>query len=86
MIPAQYLKSFALKRKRAYETMGYLHDGRSKAIGRILKVCQFFNTSKKYGWIKQIEGDILEIIPDNESRFTKERERVLEILEKSKKI
>ncbi|WP_114752337.1 hypothetical protein [Pleomorphovibrio marinus] len=80
MKPAQILISFARQREKAYQAYGLCEDRKAKSIAKIKRVSGFFLQSDKKGWIKQIESEIREILPTDDSQFQKSKERVLQLL------
>ena len=81
MIPARLLISYAKNRKSAYKAYGLLDATKEKAVAKILEVCPFFMKSHKSGWVKQIRDEIIELLPDEESKDSHWREKILTILQ-----
>jgi len=87
--PLSTIKSFAMHRQKALESKSRLDVSRAKAIARIKQLADYWNklpTDKQRNIVKQLKGEILLILPSANSRFTKEREKILQLLAESRAI
>lgn len=86
---AQKLISYAKQRETAYRAAGCFSGQRAAAISRIRKVAEFFSSktsAQQVLAVRQLEQEILQIIPAEGSRFGKLRSQVLELIDTSKSI
>jgi hypothetical protein len=86
---AATLLKFAKSRQAAYLKYGQLSDSRARAISRIKQVADFFsqkNDQVQLTAVRQIEAEILALLPAEESRFKSIREKMITLLQDSKKI
>lgn len=80
------LLRFANARERAYKSVGALGLAQLKAIGRIKTVVGYFSSApaeKQINAIRQIESELTEILPGPNSRFKKQRETILSLIQQS---
>ncbi len=77
------IRRFAKSRENAYRLSGFLTESRAKAITTIRKKAEFFSSkgdTVQLKVVKQLEPQILAILPDEQSRFAKLRAEILHIL------
>ena len=78
------LLRFANARERAYQSVGALGLARSKSITRIRNVAGYYSTvpaSKQLNAITQLKSELLSLLPPPMSRFKKQREEILHLIE-----
>jgi hypothetical protein len=80
MKPAQILLSIAKQREQAYKAYGVLDGQKLRAISNIKRVSQFFIKSDSLNWARQIKSDLIAILPNEDSKQQKAREKIIEIL------
>jgi hypothetical protein len=86
---AATLLKFAKSRQAAYLKHGQLSDSRARAISLIKQVADFFsqkNDQVQLIAVRQIEAEILSILPAEESRFKSIRKKILTLLQDAKNI
>jgi hypothetical protein len=84
---AATLKKFATSREKAYRLTGFLTAGRAKAISKIKNVADFFSQKSERVQLRavmQLEPEILEVLPHQESRYSKMRTDMLDLLKTAK--
>jgi hypothetical protein len=83
---ADTLLRFARARERAYQSVGSLRGAVLQAIRHIKAVAEYFSTvpdSKQLRAIPQIESDLMLILPGENSRFRKQRDEILTLIQLS---
>lgn len=81
------LLKFAKSRQAAYLKYGRLSEPRARAISRIKQVADFFsekNDQVQLSAVRQVEAELLELLPPMESRYTSIREKILDLIAQSK--
>ncbi|PRY90624.1 hypothetical protein [Mongoliibacter ruber] len=81
------LKKFAKAREKAYGMTGYLNGARAKAISKILLKADFFSQKSEtvqLNAVLQLESEIILLLPHEESRFSKLRADMLELINTAK--
>lgn len=80
------LKKFAKSREAAYLQYGRLTAARARAISKIIRVADFFSGKSEQAQlaaVNQVASEIREILPSEQSRYSKIRSKILEILSQS---
>lgn len=83
----QRLKKFAICRENAYRIENSMQTGKMKAISRIRQVADHFSDRDEAAQlraVKQLENDILMIIPDHRSRYQKLRAEMMDLIQKTR--
>lgn len=83
---SQTLIRFAKARERAYRSAGKVNLAKMAAISKIKTVADYVsNTSeaRQLRAIRQVESEILLILPHEQSRFSKLREKILNLIQQS---
>lgn len=81
--PLQILKSYANQREKAYQSKGCLDAYKLKAIARIKQLADYWKqlpTEKQRNIVKQCKAEVLALLPAPDSRFQKQREKILQLL------
>lgn len=81
------LKKFAKNREKAYSITNTLNAARARAITRIKNVAEHFSQKSErvqLSAVMQLEKEIQILLPDEESRFSKMRADMLNIITSSK--
>lgn len=74
------LISFAKQRERAYKITGNFTGSRAKAVTRIKQVADYWKGKNEECAIRQASQEIREILPAPDSRFAKQRNQILTLL------
>lgn len=83
--PLNELKSFARQREKAYRMHNCLNQRRAKAISKIKTLSDYWNNlpaEKQLNIARQLKEEVLALLPSSESRFSKQREQLLELINK----
>ena len=83
------LRKFAKSREAAYLQHGRLTTERAKAISQIYKVADFFSSKSEQVQLRavtQVESDLRMILPHGESRYTKLRDTILDLIDQANPI
>lgn len=83
------LKRFVNARLRALQAVKRCDQGRLTAASKIKNVAEYFSNKSEtvqLRAIRQIESEIFLLLPPEGSRFQNQRERMLELISKSKTI
>jgi hypothetical protein len=81
------LKRYAKARENSLRIAGALTGSRASAITKIKKIADFFsqkNESVQLRAVLQCESEILTLLPHPESRFSKLRNQMLDLIENAK--
>lgn len=84
MKPLTLLQRYATQREKAYRAHGYLNTKRARAISRIKQLCGYWKqlpTEKQRNIARQLKTEVLAILPETDSRFRKQREQILNLIE-----
>lgn len=72
---------YAKQRQRAYQITKTLTGRRAAAISKILRVAAYMKgKSAEWRAIRQTEQELIAILPDEQSRFQKQRESILSLI------
>jgi hypothetical protein len=80
------LLRFVRARERAYQSVGSLSGAVIAAIRHVRSVAEYFSTvpeAKQLRAIPQIEADLRLLLPSENSRFQKQRQEILTLIELS---
>lgn len=80
------LLRFANARERAYRKVGAMSAAVLQAIQHVKNVAEYFSTvpeAKQLNAIPQIESDLMLILPGEKSRFQKQRNEILTLIQLS---
>lgn len=81
------IKKIAKSRENAYRIAKREEIGKLKAITNIIKVADYFSGKSEEVQLKavaRVERDILTILPDPRSRYSRLRDKMLDLIAKSK--
>jgi Na+-translocating ferredoxin:NAD+ oxidoreductase RNF subunit RnfB len=84
--PAVILKRFASSRIRALQAVNRCDVGRFQAASKIRNVAEYFKEKPDHVQIRavrQIESEIRLLLPSEESRYKKQREQMLQLIEQA---
>lgn len=80
------LRQIANSREHAYKAAGRLGMRQMKAISRIRNVAGYFSAyeeSKQLRAVKQLQDELLLIMPDERSRFRRMKSEIIQLIQKS---
>lgn len=78
------LLRFANARERAYRSVGALVLAQMRAIAKIRSVAGYFTSApeaKQANAVIQVKDELMLILPPTMSRFSKQREQILQLIE-----
>lgn len=81
------LIKFAKSREAAYLQYGRLNGSRARAISRIRQIADFHSHQSDQVQllaVRQVESELLAILPHAESRYSKQRKEILSLIDQSK--
>lgn len=81
------LIKFAKSREAAYLQYGRLTGARARAISRIRQLADFHSRQSdavQLLAVRQVESELLEILPHAESRYKSQRREILSLIDQSK--
>lgn len=84
---AATLKKFATAREKAYRISGFFDATKAKAVSKVRKVADFFSQKSESVQLRavlQCESEIIQLLPHPDSRFSKMRTDMLDLIEKAK--